>query len=210
MDSCKLCEKRRPRRYCPGVGGEICPRCCGEEREVTVNCPFDCPHLVEARRFERLPELGPDDWPHKDIPVSRAFLEEREPVLALLAALLLDGAERTRGAVDADLAEALEAMIRTYRTRQTGLVYETRPNNPLAAAIQQHMNAGIAQLEQRMAERSGLHLMRDKDMLGLLVYLRRMLTRYSNGRRLGRRFLHVLRSSGAETRPGPEPMIVTP
>jgi len=174
---------------------------------VTVSCPFDCPYLIEARRFERLPELAPEEWPHKDIQVSRAFLEEREPVLALLAALLVEGAERTRGAVDADVAEALEAMIRTYRTRQTGLVYETRPNNPLAAAIQQHMNAGIAQLEKHMAERSGLHLIRDKDMLGLLVHLRRMLGQYSNGRRLGRRFLHVLRGLAAEVRPRPAPPI---
>ena len=208
MEPCKLCETRRPRRYCPGVGGDICPRCCGEQREVTVSCPFECPYLVEARRFEKLPELEPKDWPHKDIEVSRSFIEEREPVLALLAALLVEGAERTRGAVDADVAEALEAMIRTYRTRQTGLVYETRPNNPLAAAIQQHMNAGIAQLEKHMAERSGLHLIRDKDMLGLLVYLRRVLGQASNGRRLGRRFLHVLRGFGAESRLGPARRIV--
>lgn len=177
---------------------------------MTVACPFDCPHLIEARRFEKLPELDPADWPHKDISVSRAFIEEREPVLALLASLLAEGAERTRGAVDSDVAEALEAMIRTYRTRQTGLVYETRPNNPLAAAIQQHMNAGIAELEKRLAERSGLHLLRDKDMLGLLVYLRRMLARYSNGRRLGRRFLHVLRGLGAESRAEAQPRIVAP
>ena len=43
--NCAICETRRPRRYCPGVRGEICAICCGTAREVTVDCPLDCPYL---------------------------------------------------------------------------------------------------------------------------------------------------------------------
>jgi len=53
---CAICQTRRPRRFCPGVRGEICSLCCGAEREVTVDCPLDCEFLREARRHEKAPE----------------------------------------------------------------------------------------------------------------------------------------------------------
>ena len=64
---CQLCEKRRARRYCPGVKGEICSQCCGTERENTIDCPTDCPHLQEARRHEAAAE--PAEYPNADIRV---------------------------------------------------------------------------------------------------------------------------------------------
>jgi hypothetical protein len=190
MNLCRLCEKRRPRRYCPGLGGDICARCCGEEREVTVRCPLDCPHLIEARQFERLPEPDPAQFPHAEIELPEGFLREREELLWLLANLLLKAASRISGAVDADVAQALDAIIRTYRTLAAGLYYETRPDNLLAAAIQRGFNEGLAELERQASER-GLSL-RDKDVLGVLVFLRRTAFAESNGRPLGRRFLQFL------------------
>ena len=49
---CKLCGKRRARRHCPGIEGDICPQCCGAERENTIHCPSTCEHLREARLHE--------------------------------------------------------------------------------------------------------------------------------------------------------------
>lgn len=190
MILCRLCEKRRPRRYCPGLGGDICARCCGREREVTVRCPLDCPHLIEAREFERLPEPDPAQFPYADIEVPEGFVREREELLWMLSNILLEAASRISGAVDADVAEALDAVIRTYRTRAAGLYYETRPNNLLAAAIQQSFNEGLAEFERQASQR-GLRL-RDKDLLGVLVFLRRAAFAESNGRPLGRRFLQFL------------------
>ena len=54
---CAICQIRRPRRFCPGVRGDICSLCCGTEREVTVNCPLDCEYLQEARKHEKLSEF---------------------------------------------------------------------------------------------------------------------------------------------------------
>ena len=210
MHLCKLCEKRRPRRFCPGVGGDICPRCCGEEREVTVNCPFDCSYLQEARRFEKLPDLDPEEIPHKDIRLPESFLREQEDLFGLLGGLLVQAAAQTHGVVDTDAAEALDAMVRTYRTKQTGLYYETRPNNTLAAAVQQRMNTGLAEVQRRIAEHPGLHMPRDKDILGVLVFLRRLAAEYTNGRRLGRRFLHLLHGFGAVPAEGSGHAIVAP
>ena len=37
--SCAICEKRKEKRFCPAIHGRICPQCCGEQREVTLDCP---------------------------------------------------------------------------------------------------------------------------------------------------------------------------
>ena len=47
--SCAICEIRKEKRFCPAVHGRICPQCCGEQREVTLDCPSDCPYLQQAR-----------------------------------------------------------------------------------------------------------------------------------------------------------------
>ena len=51
--SCAICEKRKAKRFCPAVHGRICPQCCGEQREVTLDCPSDCPYLRQAREHEK-------------------------------------------------------------------------------------------------------------------------------------------------------------
>ena len=50
--SCAICEKRKEKRFCPAVHGRICPQCCGEQREVTLDCPSDCVYLQQAREHE--------------------------------------------------------------------------------------------------------------------------------------------------------------
>src|SRR5579863_6469942 len=132
--SCAICQKRRPRRYCPGVRGEICPVCCGTEREVTVRCPADCEYLVEARKHERTAGLEPAAIPHRDLGISEEFLEENTGLIAELSGALTGEADRS-GAVDSDAREALATLIQTYRTLQSGVIYESLPSNPLAADL---------------------------------------------------------------------------
>ena len=47
--ACPICQKRKAKRFCPGKDESICPVCCGTEREVTIDCPGDCPYLVASR-----------------------------------------------------------------------------------------------------------------------------------------------------------------
>src|SRR5438270_311540 len=54
---CKICQKRRARRFCPAVSGDICSICCGTEREVSLTCPLSCEYLQEAHKREKLPQL---------------------------------------------------------------------------------------------------------------------------------------------------------
>ncbi|MGH9559270.1 MAG: hypothetical protein ACRD30_08510 [Bryobacteraceae bacterium] len=191
---CKICEKKRARRYCPGVSGEICPSCCATGREETIDCPSDCEHLVASRKFEQLAPMDPANLPNQDIKLSEEFIREHDREFLWLAASLVQAMERER-AVDLDAREALDALVRTYRTRESGLIYETRPQNPYAASIQAALAAAIEELGKHLAEDSGMHTLRDADILGTLVFLQRLERSRGNGRRRGRAFLHFLRAN---------------
>jgi len=190
---CKLCGKRRARRHCPGIGGDICPQCCGAERENTIRCPSTCEHLREARLHEAAAPISEEELPNQDIRLSEKFIREHEPLLLTLV-LALKKAMDTGQAVDFDAREALEALIRTYRTLQSGLIYETRPQNPFAAAIQQSLRESIEEFRKHMAEELGMHTLRDADILGTLVFVQRLELQHNNGRRRGRAFFDFLTS----------------
>jgi hypothetical protein len=184
--------------------------CCGTERETTVSCPLDCPFLQEAHRHEKPPEIDPQQVPNRDIEVSEEFIDEHRGLVMFSAASLVEAARQASSAVDSDVREALESLIRTYRTRESGLYYETRPANLLAGHIHQHVQKSFEEYRQKERERTGLSTVRDADLLGVLVFWQRVGLRYNNGRRLGRPFLGMLRNSLAEAglTQGPPPLVI--
>jgi len=202
---CKICEKRRARRHCPGVEGEICPQCCGAERENSIDCPAACEYLREARFHEQPPAVADAQIPNPDIRLSEKFLREMEPLVFILA-LALKRAMESGGAVDFDAREALDAEIRTYRTLQSGLIYDTRPPNPYAARIQEKLREAVEEIRKELAERNGVHTLRDADILGVLVFLQRLELQYNNGRRRGRAFHGFLTGYLPET-PAPAVLV---
>ena len=190
---CKICSKRRAKRYCPGVAGDICAVCCGTERENTVDCPSSCEHLQAARKHEQPAAVDEQNFPNKDIRLTESFVRDHEHVVMWLTLALARAMEKER-AVDSDAREALDALIRTYRTRESGLIYKTRPQNPYAAAIQDELRKSVEELHKRVAEEQGMQTLRDADVLGSLVFLQRLELSHSNGRRRGRAFLDFLKS----------------
>ena len=208
--SCKLCEKKRAKRYCPGSEGEICPSCCGSERENSIDCPSSCVFLQEARLHERPAPLLEGSVPNLDIELTENFIERHEPLILFLCVHIRLGMEKA-GATDADAREALEGMIRTYRTLQSGLLYEAATPNPYAAAIQDEIRAGIQDLRKLMLEKQGSDTLRDADILGCLTFVQRLELQRNNGRRKGRAFLDFLRAQfpvkPAAAPPAEAPMI---
>ena len=192
--ACAICEVRRPRRYCPGVRGDICTICCGTEREVTVSCPLDCEYLQDARLHERPPEVDPETIPNRDIKVSEDFLRDNERLLMVVGQAIYRAAIDTPGLVDSDIREGLVALIRTYQTRETGLYYETRPNNPLAGAVCVLTQNAVAEHRRQETESLGMSKTRDADILGALVFLQRLEYDRNNGRPRGRAFVDFLRT----------------
>ena len=201
---CKICETRKPKRYCPGVRGDICPQCCGNEREVSVDCPFDCEYLRTAREHERRPEVDPDQFPNKEIRITEEFLSKNQHTLYFAGQTLVEAALGTPGAVDLDVREALESLVRTYRTLESGLYYESRPTSPVAAAVHAQLQQRIQEYRQNIDRNAGMTVVRDAEILGILVFLQRLEIQHSNGRRRGRAFIDFLRGYFAQGEMQPE------
>jgi hypothetical protein len=142
--------------------------------------------------------LDPKQIPNGDIDLSEAFVEQHQELIMFAGVSLLEAAQQTPGTVDADVCEMLESLIRTYRTLQSGLYYESRPANLLAAAVQQHLQQKFEEYRQRQRDRAGVSGVRDAEILGALVFWQRTALGRRNGRRLGRSFLGFLRGSLAE------------
>ena len=199
---CAICRTRRPRRFCPGVRGEICSPCCGTEREVTVECPLDCEYLREGRRHEKPVAHDAAEFPNRDIQVSEKLLRDNEPLLTFLSLTIFRAAIEVPGVVDGDVLEALGGLIRTYRTLQSGVYYESRPTNLLAGSIYGAVQGALAEYRGAEQRELGMTKTRDADVLGLLVFLQYFALDRDNGRRRGRAFLDALREFHP---PAPEP-----
>jgi hypothetical protein len=204
--ACAICETRRPRRFCPGVRGEICSLCCGTEREVSVDCPLDCEYLIEARKHEQSRGLKPDQLPHSDIHFSEELIAKNQGLLTFLSGAVVKVALGTPGAVDSDVRDALESLVRTYRTLQTGLQYESRPTNPIADAMYGHLQGALQEFRRSEVEQLGITRTRDADVLLVLAFLHHFSIDRDNGRKRGRAFVDALRGfhEGIEP-PAPEP-----
>lgn len=197
---CKICGKRRARRPCPAVHGDICTVCCGTEREVSLSCPLECEYLQAAHRHEKPLPLSPNEISNPDIRVSEEFVAAHEELLLYCIYSLLQAAMKTSGVIDADLMQALEALIQTHRTRETGLVYETRPENAVAASVQRAFTESLDEYEKVQQEREPLQAIRNSDVLAILVFLHRIGQQNRNGRPRGRMFLDLLRQMTPDMR----------
>jgi hypothetical protein len=154
---------------------------------------LECEHLREAHLREKSLPVDAKNVAHGDIDVSEEFLGEHEELLLFSIYSLLQAALQTPGAVDTDALEALDALIKTYRTAESGLIYETRADNAVAAAVQRAFSDSLADYQKIRAERErALAPLRDKEILGVLVFLSRFGQQNLNGRPKGRLFLDVL------------------
>ena len=194
--SCPICGKRPPKRFCPAKGEKICPVCCGQEREVTIDCPVDCPHLIAGHRYEaehRKP-APPQDFPHPDLQISPDFVYERWPLLTAIATAILRFTVEAKELHDAEILSALEALAETYRTLGTGIYYERPPDSTVARALYGQISQFVQDFRKNEAERAGFSSVKDGDVFRLLVFLLRVGKQETNGRPLSRAFLEFLRA----------------
>src|SRR5208282_3956124 len=93
--TCTICAVRKEKRFCPAVHGRICPQCCGEQREVTLDCPSDCTYLQQAREHEK-PRSSNQFDPASlflQVEISEQFTYEREHLLMGLSYALNKAAQ---------------------------------------------------------------------------------------------------------------------
>jgi hypothetical protein len=197
---CKICGKRRARRSCPAVNGDICAICCGTEREVSLSCPLHCEYLQEAHRREKPVPVDYSVSVYPDVSVSENFVREHEELLLFCVYSLVQAALRTPGSVDTDVLASLKALIQTHRTLDSGLLYETRAENALAESIQRSFSASLADYQKVREERETLSSIRNSEIIATLVFLYRIGLQNQNGKPRGRMFLDFLRQMAPDTR----------
>ena len=159
---------------------------------MTLHCPLDCEYLRESRKRDHPMRSNPDDFPNRDIQVGETFVREHEELVIGVGRAVVEAAFETPGAVDYDLREAFAALIRTQRTLESGLYYETRPDNPVAAEICRRIGEAVAEFRRAETERLMTTKTRDADVLVVLAFLQRLEIDRNNGRKLGRAFIDFL------------------
>ena len=199
--ACAICEKRKEKRFCPAVHGRICPQCCGQQREVKLDCPSDCIYLQQAREHEKPRPIADLDqsalFPKVEIPDQ--FLYEQEQLILGLTYSLVKSARSARGLHDSDLIAALTALARSYETLAgSGLVYETSTTNPVHQAIAVEIQKMVKEFREAEQKHLLYTRLRDADVLRALVFLLRMALTRTSGRPRSRAFLDFLFSQFPE------------
>jgi hypothetical protein len=177
------------------VHDRICPQCCGEQREVTLDCPSDCAYLQQAREHEKPRPADQFDSASLflQVEISEQFTYEREHLLMGLSYALNKAAQADRSLNDRDLIAALSGLCTRYeRLVNTGLHFE----QPLTSAAQQSAAAQVEEMLKQFREveqkQLGYSTLRDSDALKALVFLVRLGRGRTSGRPRSRAFIDFL------------------
>ncbi len=192
---CPICNKRKAKRLCPARAESICSICCGTEREVTIDCPSDCVHLVSSRQNDlaRM-EIDWSKLPFAEVKFDRSFAATHAVLLFDLDHAICQFAAGHRALVDTDALAALRTLAETYRTQASGIIYEKPLDYLLQRELYDHLKASIAEFRKEDTQRSGMTTVRDSDVRDALIFLTQLCAIHGNGREKGRAYLDLIRS----------------
>ncbi len=123
---------------------------------------MECEHL-QAARLHEIVDRDPAGAPNRDFPIPKDFLKKHIHLVTVIQLAILEAALE-RKAVDFDIREALDGLVRTYKTRGSGLYYESRPANTIAAAIYDAVQNRVEEVRKMETERA-MHKLHDTDFL---------------------------------------------
>jgi hypothetical protein len=193
--SCAICEKRKEKRFCPALHGRICPQCCGEQREVTLDCPSECVYLRQAREHDkprRLEDLNQASL-FPQVEIGERFLHEHEHLLLGLSFALTKSAKSDRNLKDSDLIAALTSVAKTFETlANSGLHYETPSAHLGQQTVADELQKMVLEYREAEQKHTGQIRLRDSDVLRGLVFLVRMAQARTSGRPKARAFVDFL------------------
>jgi hypothetical protein len=150
----------------------ICAQCCGEKRILEIDCPESCEYLKMGRSRESDQE-GVRHY-HAADPVAHEkmarILADFEPVIIDLQALIAVERQSSRDLNDGDVAEALDCLLKTLRTEERGVIYETTADNFRADSLRRQFSSLVESYRYpKETEKPRLHL---KDAVECLEVLR--------------------------------------
>ena len=201
--ACAICEKRKEKRFCPAVHGRICPQCCGEQREVTLDCPSDCAYLQQAHAHEQPRRLEEADQSalFPKVEIGDRFIYEQEHLVLGLSYALAKSVRLDRAIRDSDAIAALTALARQYETlTNSGLHYGTSTTSLAQQTIAAEIQTMIKEYREAEQKHLGYSRLRDSDVLRALVFLLRMGMMRTSGRAKSRKFVEFLLGQFPEQR----------
>jgi hypothetical protein len=139
-------------------------------------------YLAEAHKHEKKQPLDLAAMPGKDVPIDDDFLRANQHLILLIASAMFEALRQYPNALDADVADALDSLARTWRSFSSGIYYEATPVNPIAGEIFEAVKARVDYIRTRMKEAGAAHALRDAVVLGVLVFLQRLAAGMNNGR----------------------------
>ena len=180
---------------------------------MSITCPPDCAYLVAAHRYE--------DEHKRALPPDTPFLEERIPhdivhthqqLTAALAFQTAKFASNQTSTADPDTLASLAALGGTYKTLQSGLLYEKIPDIPVQRDLYLALSQFLNEIKQKAAESGNSAALKDTAIFQVIVFLYRMGLLRSNGRPRSRRFIEFLRGQfpQAEELKREQPRIIVP
>jgi len=191
---CPICNKRKAKRFCPARGDSICAVCCGTEREVTIDCPSDCPYLVASRQYDAgRREIDWKSVPFSEVEISHGFAQSHAPLMMALLACIGRYAREHRQVVDTDAVASLKALAESYRTLSSGLYYENPPDFLYQRELYQELKSTLEEFQRTETQTQGLTSTRNSDIRDTLIYLTKLGAIRDNGRPKGRAFLDMVR-----------------
>lgn len=193
--SCAICEIRKEKRFCPALHGRICRQCCGEQREVTLDCPSDCPYLQQAREHEKPRAAGALEAAalFLQIEVGDPFLRAHEHLILGLSYALAKSARSDRSLSDRDLIAGVTFLARNYeRLVNSGLHYDEPIQGPRQQAIAAQLQNLVKEYREAEQKHTGYSRLRDSEVLKGLVFLIRMAHGRTSGRPKSRAFVDFL------------------
>jgi hypothetical protein len=108
---------------------QICPVCCGTKRLTEIPCPADCAWLSSAREH---PAAVVVRQQQRDVGLLVQFIRDfsqRQSQLFFLVTTFLNEYHppELQAVLDADVADAADALASTFETASRGVIYEHRP-----------------------------------------------------------------------------------
>ena len=161
---------------------------------MTIDCPSDCPYLIDARKHEF--ERRQIDWssvPFADVQIPSAFVMDNAPLIMALGHAVLIYALSSRLLADPDAVASLQSLAETYRTLSKGVYYEKPPDYAIQRGLYDALKTAIENFKQTEAKRTGMTTVRDSAIRDALIFTTQMAATRSNGRPKSRAYIDFLR-----------------
>jgi hypothetical protein len=142
---CTICLQRKGKRLCPAENAMICAPCCGKHRVLQIDCLESCEYLKvgRAQESEMAAELFFRTSNQAEYDKRMRVLDRWEVAMSDMQDVIVAERRSNRDLTDADAAEAFDCLLKTLRTEERGILYETTSDNLRAESLRHQLSEAI-------------------------------------------------------------------